>query len=233
MSVWQGLCDGGGIAFKGIIDEDGIYYGFPFALLTGGNTSVGPALTLAPHGGPMYMAWRGAGNDQSLYYASFTPLNAETGTGPSLLSGPTQIVVDGITPNSRIGPTLAVIGTTLYAAWIGVNNDLIMKFASFDPSKKALSSLPAIPLDPTNSSIVASSIGPSLAAIGPTLYAAWATVSSDSDAHLYYAALDTSFTPPSWVGPTQISNYTTGFGISLAALSITAKGPRHEDQGPN
>jgi hypothetical protein len=217
MSVCQGLCGYGSSVFaawKGEVGDDRLFFGTfngtswdDQGNTIPGNSSVGPALA-ATANGLIYAAWKGEDdNDDRLFYA---PYNVSKQTW----SSQTQI------PNvaSSIGPALAAIGNTLYAAWVGTNNDLSMHFASFDPSNQnpTWSSLPGIPATDVPA-VTSSSIGPALAAIGPTLYAAWA----DVNGILHYASLNTSAPTPTWSSPTQIPNALSSIGPSLAALGGT------------
>jgi hypothetical protein len=80
---------------------------------------VGPSL--ATFSGKLYAAWKGEGNDQGIYYASFSG---------SSWSSQAQIPNVG----SSEGPSLAVFNDKLYAMWKGEGNDQGIYYASFSGS---------------------------------------------------------------------------------------------------
>jgi hypothetical protein len=217
VGITQGLCGYQSsvyAAWKGVVGDEGLYFG----VLTDstwddrgsaipGNSNVGPALA-ATASGLIYAAWKGKNDDQRLFYAWY---DASTDTW----SGQTQIqVTNGPSPTSSLGPSLAAIGNTLYAAWTGANDDLTPNFASFDASTSQWSSVPGIS---GSAGIVATSVGPSLAAIESTgtLYAAWQSPTRG----FYYAWFDPSTN--TWSGPAQTPNPPNSNGLSLAAIGGT------------
>ena len=135
--------------------------------IPGAASSIGPSLAFFQN--KLYAAWKGMGDDQSIWYATFDGLKWSRQAHPN----PPD------TPNiaSSIGPSLAVFQNQLYAAWI--NTDQSLWYASFDGSN--WSKTAPIPN-------VASSIGPSLAVFQNKLYAAWK--GEENDQNLWYASFD-------------------------------------------
>jgi hypothetical protein len=84
---------------------------------------------------------------------------------------PQQAILPGVVVSS-VGPSLALFGTQLYAAWKGGGDDEQIWYSHFDGSSWAQ---PRVILPGT----VASSVGPSLAVFNGRLYAAWKGGGSD------------------------------------------------------
>jgi hypothetical protein len=109
-------------------------------------------------------------------------MNAGTGISYAAFDTSTQKwSAIGAIPNvgSSIGPSLAAVGPTLYAAWKGQGGDQGIYYSSYSPSKNTWSQQIRI-------SNVGSSVGPALAAVGTTLYAMW--VGENTDQALYNAS---------------------------------------------
>jgi hypothetical protein len=162
--------------------------------IPGVTSSIGPSLAVFE--GRLYAAWRGAGNDQWLWYASFDGTNWSA-----------QQQIPGVA--SSIGPSLTVFEGKLYAAWKAWHDDQSLWYASFDGTN--WSSQRQIPSDPEIPS-VASSIGASLAAFGGKLYAAWKGASKDQS--LWYASFDGT----NWSSQRQIPGVSSSIGPSLTAF---------------
>src|SRR5271154_1557731 len=122
---------------------------------------------LCGSGSGVCAAWKGEVGDDRLFFGAFNGSKWD-------LPGNT------IPGNSSVGPGLATMANGLiYAAWKGeVDDDTRLFYATFDVSKQAWSSQTPIPS-------AASSIGPSLAAIGNTLYGAWVGVNNDLSMHFF------------------------------------------------
>ncbi len=118
MSIQQSLCCYNKqlcSAWKGAVGDDKLWI-----LLLDGTTwdtpvsipsttspfvsSVGPSL--AVFNSNLYAAWKGSGDDQSIYYASFNGLEWSA-----------QATISDVASN--IGPTLSECNGTLYAMWNG------------------------------------------------------------------------------------------------------------------
>lgn len=120
------------------------------AQIVGSGSSIGPCAAVFQ--GKLYLAWMGAGGDQTNWFTSFD--------GTSF--APQQPMVGG----SALGPDLAVYKNRLYAAWRGAGSDESIWMSSFDGTSWA---------PQTQIPGVGSSIGPALATdpTGVILYATW------------------------------------------------------------
>ena len=95
--------------------------------------------------------------------------------------GPVQTSPGG----SAAGPALAVVGTTLYAAWMGTTTDRV--FYSSLPAGKLSGTWGAEQTIPSALTLQS----PALAVIGPSLYALWTGDNpGGSSAHLWYSVAD-------------------------------------------
>jgi hypothetical protein len=124
------------------------------AVVPGVGTNAGPALTGSGRG--LYMAWWGAGNDQGIWWTTYT---ASGGWNQN----PQQNKVPGV--GTSASPSLAVLNGRLYMLWKGAGSDQSLWWSSTDgvspwaPQK-------AIPG-------VGSSTGPGLSVFQGRLFAAW------------------------------------------------------------
>ena len=125
------------------------------AVVPGVGTNAGPALTEFGRG--LYMAWRGAGNDQGIWHAT--------------------LIGDNWSPQARVpnvgssdGPALAPFGDTLYMSWKGASNDQGIWWSTLGSGGWAGQQKVA-GVGTTNS--------PTLAALGDTLYMAWKGAGND------------------------------------------------------
>jgi hypothetical protein len=161
----------------------------PQAQIQGWLSSVGPSLGV--RNGVLYAAFKGAEGDNQIYWSQ---LNESTWTPKQPIPGATSV----------IGPSLAGYTSDgqLYAGWIGVNGQSL-SFAQFDGNVWQVA--PSIPGNPF------SSIGPSLAQAGDSLYAAWK--GEGNDERLYYAV----FSNGAWSGQNQIKDVGSSIGPALAA----------------
>jgi hypothetical protein len=207
MGIHQGLCGFGSklyAAWKGEIGDERLFYSvfdghtWSAQKTIPGNSGVGPGLA-ATSAGTIFAAWKGEHTDNRLFYSSYSPSSQSW-------SNAQQISV----ASSCMGPSLGVIGNTVYAGWIGVDDDQTLYFASLNQSTGQWTNLPGV--SGTGSTSV---IGPSLAAIGHTLYAAWMTAGTG----LSYAAFDTS--TQKWSTAAAIPNVGSSIGPSLAAVGST------------
>jgi hypothetical protein len=203
MSVLQGLISNGGnlyAAWKGEPNDDRIFYSHrngsgawsaasPMASGTvGGNTSAGPALGTL--NGSVYAAWKGEWSDPRLFWAKYNGSSWEN----------QQLIPHAY---SDEGPALCAYSSTkLIAAW--KNFDQSLYYASYDSSTSKWSEPAQIPG-------TGSSVGPSLAALGGKVYAAWK--GEGSDQNLYYTYYDGS-----WHPQTKIANVGSSVGPSLATV---------------
>jgi hypothetical protein len=203
MSVLQGLISNGGnlyAAWKGEPNDDRIFYSHrngsgtwsaasPMASATvGGNTSAGPSLGI--FNGSVYAAWKGEWSDPRLFWARYNGTNWEN----------QQQIPHAY---SDEGPALCAYSSTkLIAAW--KNFDQTLYYAIYDSSNSKWSEPATIPG-------TASSVGPSLAALGGKIYAAWK--GEDSDQSLWYSYYDGS-----WHPQTKIAGVGSSVGPSLATV---------------
>jgi hypothetical protein len=161
----------------------------------------------------LYAAWKGkVGNDQ-LYYNAFDGSNWVD-------SNPSTIPVSAVEPlfpaGSSIGPALAAANGLLYAAWKGKGIDQNLYYASFNGNN--WSGQTQIQLLQSSTLVPAiSSIGPSLAAIGNNLFAAWA--GANNDLSLSFASLNTATS--TWPVLPQITGAASSIGPALAAIGNT------------
>ena len=170
-------------------------------------TSVAPALAAFNDGSgeKLFAAWKGTGNDQSIYWSRFDGKIWQTGSG--LVQEPMPV---GIA--TGIGPSLAEFNGLLYAAWRGPVYDIEtaldgggpgdenLYYSSFDGNFWGTAQGPSsLPMSPSPNSIYGRSWGPSLAACTlpnqrPKLFAAWKGSDLDvsgSDLQIWYAVGDT------------------------------------------
>jgi hypothetical protein len=116
-----------------------------------------------------------------------------------------------------MGPSLASYKGKVYAAWKGKNNDQSLWYAIYDGSTW---SGQVSGTNQTQIPGVGSSVGPSLASVGNTLYAVWKGEGSDET--LWYAQYDGS----NWSGKTAGTQQTqiAGSGSSVGAAIAGFKG---------
>ena len=124
------------------------------------STSVGPSL--AVFNDQLYMAWKGVQGDQSIWWTS-------TSDGQHWASQ-NQIAL-GFGYDTSVGPSLAVLNSTLYMAWKGVDGDEGIYWAASSDGQDWGAQLQVCG--------VGTSVGPCLAAYNSTLYMAWKGVEGD------------------------------------------------------
>jgi hypothetical protein len=118
--------------------------------------------------GKLYMAWRGIGDDQALYYSS----SSDGGSSwQPQLTLPNQ--------GSFFSPSIALFQNRLYTAWRGIESDHGLYIASYDGN--TWSFLGKVP-------DVGSWDTPALANYQNQLYMAWRGVPGDFN--IYYSAFD-------------------------------------------
>jgi hypothetical protein len=147
---------------------------------------------LASTGGYLYAAWKGEPGDDRLFYSRWNG-SGKWAPASTMASG----TVGG---NTSAGPSLGVLGTTLYAAWKGEWSDPRLFFAKFNGTtwENQIQILNAY-----------SDVGPALCALSSTqLVAAWKSI----DQSLYYAVYNGSH----WTTPSQIPGVASSVGPSLA-----------------
>lgn len=210
-------------AWKGAGNDEGIYwttYGAvakpgggigPEAWATSPNqlkisnvgTSFAPSLTTFPAAGlspQIFAAWKGVNGDPGIYWTSCC--NAQTWI-------PQENARNVV--GTDAGPSLAVFGNLIYAAWKGPTsangvNDQQMHWYTFDGRADS----DWVPLRPTP--VGETSFGPSLAVFGSRLFAAWK--SKDAAPEMYYAYFDGK----TWSNQIIIPNTGTSAGPSLAVF---------------
>jgi hypothetical protein len=116
--------------------------------------------SLAVYQDRLYIAWKGAGNDQGIYWSSF---DGRTWAP--------QRNIGGVGTGSSVGPSLAVHQNRLYIAWKGASNDTGIYWSMLNLDGTAWST----PQGGVQQNIpgVGSSVGPSLMDFQGRLYAAW------------------------------------------------------------
>jgi hypothetical protein len=158
-------------AWKGAGNDVGIYYSSnsnpddpknwaPQKNIAGVGSSVGPSLAVFKD--RLYAAWRGAADNQGIWWSS---------TLDGINWAPQQNIA-GV--GSSVGPSLAVFKDRLYAAWRGAGDNQGIWWSSTLDGQNWSSSLDGKNWAPQqNISGVGSSVGPSLAVFHDRLYAAW------------------------------------------------------------
>ena len=147
----------------------------------------------------LYMAWRGEGDDVTLWWSSAV-IGATTW-------GPQQSIPNA---GTSYGPALASVGNTLYMAWRGEGDDVTLWWSAFDSQTQSWAPQQSIPNAGT-------SYGPALASVGNTLYMAWR--GEGDDVTLWWSSAVIGAT--TW-GPQQsIPNAGTSYGPALASVGNT------------
>lgn len=211
LGVWNGVLYA---AWKGEEGDTKIYWSqlngstwSPQQIIPGATSAIGPSLT--EYNG-LFAGWLGL--DGGLHFAQFDGHSWHT--APSIPGG----------PSSTIGPSLAAVGGSLYAAWKGEGNDQGIYYATLTSG---------VWTGQNNIAGVGSSIGPALAAYGTTLYAMWKREGADQS--LYYASFNGTWSgqnplpgnsgqddvPPPGTGLTSNSNYLFGSGNCENLLNPT------------
>ena len=182
------------IAWKGVGSDWNIYLGQGLdsdqSKLNAFGTGNSPAL--ASFNG-LSMAWRGAANDQRIWYSN---LNSPDGVTWS----PQQVVPNALTSTA---PALAPFNGRLYMAWKGAGNDQSMWFNSL--SGGSWSNAAPIPQAGTSSQ-------PALCAYNNRLVAVWKGISNDQ--RLYYTTFDGS----TWQSQKEIPNAFTSHYATLTVF---------------
>lgn len=155
---------------------------------------VGLPVALANFNNALHMVWKGMERDERIFTNSFN------GT-----SWTAQMQIPGVATNS--GVALAVMGTTLCAAWKGMNGDQGIYYSTssngttWAPQKQVLG--------------IGSSTGPRLAVNGGKLYMAWKGV--EGDQRLFYSM----FNGTSWTAQQQIPGVASSIGPALVSFNNT------------
>lgn len=169
--------------------------------IPGVHSSVGPSL--ASLGGKVYAAWRGEDGDETLWYATY---NGTTWSGQTQIPNGSSGVV-----GSSVGPSLATVGSNLYAVWKGEGSDERLWYTYYDGTKWY----------PQTQVGTSSSIGAAIAAFKGNLYAM--CKGKDSDVSLYTAEFTVS--SKSWSGFSPAVPGNTGPDpITLVPLPTPQKG---------
>jgi hypothetical protein len=209
------------MVWKGVDDDNGIYFSefrgewSPQQPVIGVGCSHSPALTeiaipgsQSPATG-LFMAWKGASDDQSLYWTR------DFGAG---WEGQRAVVGVG----SSAGPSLANINGQIYMAWKGVQDDGGIYWSIYDGTEGWSPQ--------ANIRGIGTSDSPALVAFNGVLYMFWKGAADDSNA--YYSFLDFVNEPnPIWKPQRRIEyfSYETGGGVPCAigttgALSAAVRG---------
>lgn len=209
------------MAWKGVGDDSAIYYSefrgtwAPQQRVNGVGCSYSPSLTeISIPGGPLpatglLMAWKGASDDQSLYWTR------DMGAGWERQRG-----VAGVGTSSS--PALANVNGLVYMAWKGVEDDSGIYFATYDGAEGWSAQ--------ANIRGIGTSDSPALVAYNGMLYMFWKGIAGDSNA--YFSLLDLVNEPnPIWKPQRRIEyfSYESGGGVPYAigtsgALSAAVRG---------
>jgi hypothetical protein len=165
------------MAWKGEEDDPSLYYSTNSTLLpegwqqhvrvNGAETSTRPAL--AQFGNGIVMAWKGVEDDTSVHFSYF---NGRSWTLPKK--------VDGIGTDSN--PALVRLENRLFMLWKGIEDDSNLYFSSLDFVFGVFQAQHVVSFTGAAGKVtrVASSVGPTLAASGSSLFAAWKGTGDDS-----------------------------------------------------
>ncbi len=149
---------------------------------------------LVSTGGYLYAAWKGVPDDDRIFYSRWN------GSGDWAAASP--MASGTVAGNTNAGPSLGLLGTTLYAAWKGEWSDPRLFFAKFNGSNwENQLQIPNAYSD----------VGPALCSFGSNqMVAAWKSI----DQSLWYA----TYNGTKWTAPTEISGVASSVGPSLANL---------------
>ena len=139
--------------------------------VTGASSQARPTLVFDPKFDAVVVAWTTSGDD--IQYAAYSPLTFGWGGVQTISSG------------SSAGPALAVVGTTLYAAWAG-STSYAVYCSSLPPGELSgtWSAAQAVPR-------AATLVSPALAVIGPTLFVGWTGQNNGgSSVNMWFSASD-------------------------------------------
>ncbi len=139
--------------------------------VTGASSQARPTLVFYPTFDAVVVAWTTSGDD--IQYAAYSPLTFGWGAVQTISSG------------STAGPALAVVGTTLYAAWAG-STSYSVYYSSLPPGKLSgtWSAVQAVPR-------AATLVSPALAVIGPTLFVGWTGQNNGgTSVYMWFSASD-------------------------------------------
>jgi hypothetical protein len=155
----------------------------------GVGTSFGP--TMASFNAALYMVWKGAGNDQGIWWTSFDGSKWQA-----------QSKVPGV--GTSVGPAAAPFNNRLFIAWKGAGSDEGIYWTSFDgnnwPGQNKVQG-------------VGTSVEPALAAFNNRLYMAWKGAGNDEG--IYWSSFDGN----SWQHQNKVPGVGTSVGPALAALN--------------
>jgi hypothetical protein len=164
-------------------------------------SSHGPALAtsafgVAPAGGALvtglFMAWKGEGEDEGLYFAQ----------NPTLAGWQPFRRVDGAFSTAR--PALASFGGRMVLAWKGMGEDQGIYWSRFDGNSwSAVQNIPGR----------ATSHAPALAVVGNRLYMFWKGMGDDQ--RIFYSWIDSASNAIWQAGREVVFNQATAQGFSL------------------
>ena len=155
------------------------------------NMATSAGVALAEFSGKLYMAWKGSGADQSIWWSSSADGLA---WAPQKQNG---------SIGSSVGPALAAYNGKLIMAWKGVEGDQRLFWSSFNGATWAAQQ--AIPN-------VGSSTGPALCVYNNLLYAVWK--GEFGDASLWYS----TFNGTAWAAQKQVPGMGASGEVSLATF---------------
>jgi hypothetical protein len=200
------------LVWKGVPGDQGIYFSQSFngeiwtqhQKVPGVGTSSQPAV--AQFNGRTWLACKGVSGDQGIYVTTFDGTNWAP-----------QMQMRGI--GTSVGPSLAVMGDRLYMIWKGIENDSQVYYTSIDNGPGAIWQAQRVVAFPDANTAgvisvpIGSSHGPSIAAIGNTLYAVWKGTREDSG--IYFSSL----MGDEWQGQVKIEGVGASARPALAAFN--------------
>ncbi|MEW6438766.1 MAG: hypothetical protein AB1508_16530 [Pseudomonadota bacterium] len=163
----------------------------PQQKIPGIGSSSGPSL--AAYGGKLFMAWKGAGNDDGIYLSS-----SADGKGWA-----SQQKIPGI--GSSSGPSLAALGSTLFMAWKGAGDDEGI-YLSSSINGRVWPGQRKIPN-------IGSAAGPALTGLGDKLFMAWRGAGKDQG--IYWSS---SRDGRSWAAQQKIPGIGSSMGPCLTVF---------------
>jgi hypothetical protein len=141
-------------------------------------SSIGPSLTYFDKYKALYAAWKGAGNDQTLWVSEWGGYEwwPQSNFRPGIFSS--------------IGPSLAVFNGNMYAAWKGEGNDQRIFYTIYYDTYFGTVVIDGkgyiqVPLP----SPIGTSVGPSMAALGDQLIFSWKGEGNDNGIYWTVATL--------------------------------------------
>ncbi len=194
--AWKGAGDDTGIWFRAAVKGDPfLLWQTPQQNVPGVGTSLGPALTA--YSGLLYMAWKGAGDDEGIWWTVYDGSNWASWV---------QGNVSGV--GTSVGPSLALTQQP-FMAWRGDGTDQTIWFSNFDTDVGNWTGQQQNPN-------VGSEIGPALALSSGKIHMAWKGVAGDT--RLFYSSFLASSSGIEWADQQQIPGVFSSVGPALTVF---------------